>query len=346
LVSAERIASDARWLPVDFDPRSRSVGFVQTGYDGLAAQPFLDARWDRRALPQARVAVPELLAAMRGREPARCNIVWHTAFCCSTLLARALNAPGRSLALCEPKLMVDLADTKRAGMFLLDRELAALSDAALALLARPIQGCTVALKPAPAANYLLAEAEASIDGRRLVLFSDCRSFVISLARKGDEGWQYARAMFAVLLRSGHLAPDWHGPRLWDLNDLQIAAFVWHMQVDLLRRSTADATRVRSLDCDALLDDPEGTLRALDAFFGLGLGDAHIAGSASLFRHNAKNPAVPYDARRRREEQDTIAARLGAELDRAVAWSYDAYPATPGGAPLPAPLVATTKAYRP
>lgn len=346
-VSAGQIAGDARWLPVDFDPRSRTVGFVRTGWAQLAAQPFLDMRWDRRALPQTRIAAHELFAAASGR--GRCNFIWHTGFCCSTLLAQAITAQGRNLSLCEPKVLVDLADVKRAGMFLLDRELANLPATVLPLLSRPFEdGAATTLKPAPAANFLLAEAASLTSGKMLFLFSDCRSFVLSVARKGEEGRQYARSMFAVLLRSGHLGPEWHGPRLWDLSDLQIAAFVWHLQMEQFRRGWAALGdgRASALDCDTLLDAPQETLCALGRFFEVALPEEHVARTGPMFRRNAKNPGKPFDARTRREEHEAAAARLGADLDRAVAWSYDACPQTPRGVPLPAALIATDKAYQP
>src|SRR5262249_55573851 len=153
-------------------------------------------------------------------------------------------------------------------------------------------------------------------GKMLFLFSDCRSFVISIARLGNDGWRYARGMFATQLRSGHLGAEWSGPCLWDLSDMQVAAFVWHLQMSEFLRDwhLLGNDRARSLDCDAFLSAPEETLAALDEFFGLGLGPQHIAATVAspLFQRKAKGGHGSFDAGRRRAEYDAVAESLGPE----------------------------------
>ena len=348
---ANRIVSDERWFPFDFDPRSASVNFVETDWNVLAAQPFLDMRWDVRMARRERAALTELNGnPALGENIPDLNFIWHTGFCCSTLLARAITARGCNLSLCEPKILADLADLKRAGMFLLDRALAELPRTALRLLARSAGHAQTTVKTAPAANYLLPEAAHLSAGKMLFLFSDCRSFVISIARLGDDGWRYVRHMFATLLRSGHLGAEWSGPRLWDLSDLEVAAFVWHLQMDEFLRNwrLMGEDRARSLDCDAFLAAPEETLARLNEFFGLGLSPEAISTTVTgpLFHRKAKGGHAPFDASRRKAEYDAVAKSLGVELDPSVAWSHEIWPGTPRTAPLPAALMPIDKVYLP
>ena len=348
---ADRVASDARWFPFDFDPRSASVNFVETDWGVLAAQPFLDMRWDLRMARRERAMLTELNGnPALGESVPALNFIWHTGFCCSTLLAHAITARRHNLSLCEPKILADLADVKRTGMFLLDRGLAELPGTALRLLARSAGGTQATIKPAPAANYLLPEAARLSNGKMLFLFSDCRSFVISIARLGDDGWRYVRHMFATLLRSGHLGAEWTGPRLWDLSDLEVAAFVWHLQIDEFLRDwrLLGNDRARSLDCDAFLAAPQETLTRLNEFFGLGLAPKEISAMVAgpLFQRKAKGGHAPFDATQRQAEYHAAAKSLGAELDRCVAWSYETRPGTPRTTPLPAALMPIDKAYLP
>jgi hypothetical protein len=348
---ANRVVSDTRWFPFDFDPRAATVNFVETDWGVLAAQPFLDMRWDVRMARRERATLTELNGnPALGENVPSLNFIWHTGFCCSTLLARAITARGHNLSLCEPKILADIADVKRAGMFLLDRALAELPRTALRLLSRSSGNAQTTIKPAPAANYLLPEAARLSIGKMLFLFSDCRNFVISIARLGDDGWRYVRHMFAILLRSGHLGAEWSGPRLWDLSDLEVAAFVWHLQIDEFLRNwrLLGDDRARSLDCDALLAAPEETLAQLNAFFGLELAPEEISTTVTgpLFHRKAKGGHAPFNARQRKAEYDAVADSLGAELDRCVAWGYEVRPGTPRTAPLPAALVPIDKAYLP
>jgi hypothetical protein len=345
ITSPEQVVNDPNWFAYGFDLKSGTIDFTHTSREAVAAQTFLDMRWNRAGGRNGRMHLSAVVPALETKPaPRNLRFIWHTGFCCSTLLAQLLDAAGRNISLSEPKLLVDVADTKRADAFGVHPDLSRLPDVAFGLLSRPfVEGEAVTVKPAPAANHLLPEA-AALDARHLFLFSDCESFLTSIAKMADAGANYARAMLNVLRRNG-VASAWTDARTRDLSIYQIAALVWHLQIAELRASGAEA---RSLDCDALLDDPAKSLLVIDEFFGLGLGAEHIAETASgpLFRRNAKRPGVTFDARHRREEHAAMQKSFGSELRDAVAWSYEAYGETSLGNPLSNPLIHFEKAYHP
>ena len=82
-------------------------------------------------------------------------------------------------------------------------------------------------------------------------------------------------------------------------------------------------------------DPATVLTKLDGFFDLGLGKAHVERmlAGPLLHNHAKSPGESYDAQRRAEEKAVMRARLGADLERVVDWSYQACSGTPRGAPV-------------
>lgn len=345
LATIDTVLKDPGWFPDEFDPRTGAIGFTEATRAQIAAQPFLDMRWDRAGHRRGRLHLSAVTAGLSqiGSPPPNLRFIWHTGFCCSTLLAKALDSPERNLSLCEPKLLVDAADAKRAGAFAVHPDLAKLADTAFSLLGRGFEpGETVTIKPAPAANHLLPDARALAGSRHLLLFSDCESFVISIAKSGSQGAGYARAMLGVLLRDG-IAPEWTDERTRGLSIHQTAALVWHLQIAELRAHGCDG---RSLDCDALLEHPNATLIALDAFFGLALGERQIAETAAgpLFRRNAKNPGEVFDVERRSRESAAVRQSLGNELQDAIAWSYEAHGKTPRDYPLSNPLIRLKKAY--
>jgi hypothetical protein len=290
-----------------------------------------------------------MIARLPLQTPRPC-MIWHTGFCCSTLLAKALDGPGRNLSLCEPQVLVDVVDAKRAGKFARDLP-PAVPQLAFHLLSRGFAPEElVTLKPAPAANVLLRDAATQTSGPMLFLFSDCRSFLVSICKLGENGRKYVRSLFLAMLHDDHVQAQWPAPKLLSMSDLELATIVWHMQIAEFLRNwpLLGAGRAASLDCDAFLASPVDTLRKLDHFFALGLGEEHLESVASgpLFRRNAKTGEDSFDASRRLKEHAQTAQQLGGDLDRIVAGSYAICRTTPRGAPLPEPLVPIDKVYCP
>jgi len=335
----------AAWFPERYDASRGEIRLVATDRDMLAAQTFLDWRWDRAGADRTQIGV-ETISGMVPNEPPGPNFIWHTGFCCSTLLAKALDRPGRNLSLCEPQIMVDIADAKRAGA-LARSPGASVAELAFQLLARGFAPDEhVTLKPAPAANCLLHDAITYTTGAILVLYSDCRSFVVSIAKLSEQGRKYARQLFLTLLRDG--LAQLPAAQIVSLSDLELAAIVWHMQIAEFRRNwqSMSAARAVSLDCDALLAAPLESLRRLNAHFSLGYEEDYLdeVVHGPIFRRNAKSGEPAFDARKRSEDHARLGRELGKDLDRIVAQSYALFPATPRGAPLADPLLQEDKDY--
>jgi hypothetical protein len=321
----------------DVDPVAGRAGFVWTARASLSSEPFLDQRWRAPEGVDATLPLAELRPA--STEAPRIDFIWHTSFCASTLLSACLDAPGRCLALKEPQVLVTLAAMKRHGR--LDSDLAKTVFGFLGRRFDPDE--RILVKPSNGANTLIAEAAALTRGRMLLLYSDCESFVLSMAERGRTGFAYVRDAFRILAADGHPAGRWPAAELLRLTDLELAALFWRMQMDALEvASTRLADRARSLDCRQLMEDPEEVLSSIDAFFGLGLGreqlEAVVAGP--LFRRDAKRPGQAFDARARAEARAKLRAELGPDL-RAVLRSMEAvFPIPPKLAP---PLMAVAAA---
>ena len=345
-ISIAALLADASWFPEGLDLRDGMVSFVRSDRATLAAQPFLDDRWERVAAPRRRVAARDLAAGMRA-EPAELSFIWHTAFCASTAVAGALDHAGSNLSLREPEILVGLSELKRQKLLAPQ-----FAQAVFRLLARrhsPSEN--ILLKPSNSANCLLPEAIRLTDGRMLVLYSDCRSFLISVAKRSEKGRAFVRRLFNQIAADNYDLSNWPIAKLFEHSDLEIAALVWHMQIAQFLRSWSliQPGRIASLDCDAFFASPERTLAALDGFFGLGLGAAHgarLIEDGLLARDSKQRPGRDFDLAQRQEENDAIARQIGPVLDEIVAWSYRTSPATPRGTPLGNPLVPLDKAYCP
>ena len=299
------------------------------------AEAFLDQKWDRSALQHTAVRFEDL---PRPTAPPRLNFIWHTSFCCSTLIAASLDGLGKSLSLKEPKVLVDLADARRRG------DLARTPDlplAVFALLARRFgAGEQVLVKPSNGANALIGEAAAVTEGRMLLLHSDCRAFLVSVAKNGEPVRAYVRGLFMALLADRPDAVRWPAGDLMRLTDLQLAAVAWQMQMMALRRAAESlGDRARSLNSARFLAEPKAALEALDDFFGLGVGKTVIGRTVTGpdFRRDPKSRAG-FDAGRRAEAAAAAESALGEDLERIVEWSFKVCPWAPPGAALPNPLL--------
>lgn len=318
----------ALWFPDAIDAQNRAVRLCRTPRSGLAEAAFLDERWDRtgcemRSVPLDRLPRPE--------SPAAPVFIWHTAFCCSTLLARCLDRPGVSLSLKEPAALMEVSNIKR-------REGGAVSDAWLTALVpalcQPFAGEThVAIKPTNTVNNLIADvARLFPDSRHLFLTSHVRAFLVSIAKKGEAGRAFARRLFTIFAMDGHPVARTDPRQLMQMSDLQVAALVWQMQVAAMQQAVAahGPARFAWMDGDAFVARPREALAAVDGFFGLGLGEAHVEATANgpLFRRDAKDSAQAHGPGRRRKEAERIARQLGSELDAIVDWSYGLFPQSP------------------
>jgi hypothetical protein len=330
------------WFADDFDPGRKTLSFVLTNRETLARQPFLDRRWSRAERPRRTLPIAEALERVPADAPLpTLNFIWHTSYCCSTLIARALDMPGRNLSLCEPLALVPLADAMRVGMLADGRLPARTPEIVLRCLALA-GGETVTVKPSNFANYLIAEAASRTSGKALFLHSDLSSFLISVAKRGLSLHKYVRRLFSNIAGDSGQPLPWPSHEIFQMSDLEVAAIAWHMQIDAFRRQWPQlgGDRAASLDCEAFLADPETALAKLDAFFGLGLGRDHIDRvlAGPLLKQHAKLPGYRYDARQRAEEKLIARRQLGKDLDRVMAWSREAYPTLQ--TPLPNPLMMT------
>jgi hypothetical protein len=335
--------ADASWFPDDLGPDG-TVSFVKVVRDELSQQAFLDERWQREQLPRRRHRLEEIAQQLPVRlSRPRLNFIWHTAFCCSTAISRALDCPGRNLSLREPEILTTLASAKRSAGTGFDDA----APAVFSLLARPFfSGAAVTVKPTNSANNLIQDAARLTSGKMLFLFSDLPSFILAIAKRGERGRAFARRLFWAIARDGHPQFGWPMEKLFSLSDLEIAALAWHMQVETLLRAwpLLDPARVASLDCDAFLDSPAETLAALDRFFGLGLAETHLTSVGRESGAHAKHADRTFSAAVRRDENQKSREQIGIVLDEIVDWSYEVCPSTPRGVPFPAPLVAIGKTY--
>lgn len=324
-ISPEQLASEADWFPFRLDAATGSISFVKKSRDTLSCAPFLDERLLTGDESFASAPVSAIRELMSSASVPRTAYIFHTAFCASTLLASVLDVNGRALALKEPGILMDTANVRRNldGSSASQQRFREIAHLVMQLLARRFSDSEIILiKPTNAANNLLQPAlpgEANV----LLLYSDLKSFLVSVIKKGEACRSFIRQLFNIFLYDREDIQGWSERDRLRLTDLQVAALVWSIQIDHFERiaNTAGDKMLATLHVDDFLDKPENALQRAQELLGLQLADKveEIAASPRFHRHS-KFLDQDYDSSARESERREIEKQYSEEIALSLAWA--------------------------
>lgn len=288
------VAADAAWLPSGLDPANQQMSFVHVPRPVHANVSFLSQEYLANIAP-AVVTLPSEAVQRALPPPAEgLHFIFHSAFCCSTLLARALDIPGVSMGLKEPEVVNQLAALARQG-----RSAPGQLNLVTRLLGRPFgAGEAVVVKASNVSNLLIdALMTAAPDARALLLYAPLPRFLRSVASRGLWGRTWGRRLFAVLRHDLRVDLGYSETELFEQTDLQVVALAWLLHLrhfaDLLQRMPG---RLRALDCDSFLANRAATLMRVAELFGLALDPEQCGqlASGTVFSEHSKEIGRQYD----------------------------------------------------
>lgn len=294
--------------------------FVALSRGELPSMPFLtDACLGERPVLGELPAAKVLADCGKGNP----RLLFHSAFCGSTLLTRALDRAGMATGLSEPVTLNDVVGFRRRGAR--PAAVARTADAALRLLARPYgAGEAVVIKPSnvvnPLAELLLALTG---DNPALFLYAPLETFLISVARKGLECRLWVRELLDGYLQEGFVGLGFTPQDLFRQSDLQIAAVGWLAQHAHFARlaDKLGPVRLRTLDADQVTADPAGAISAVARHYSLALGEEDLAAivSGPAFTRHSKS-GESYSPQSRAEDYDRARSAYGGEIDMVMEWA--------------------------
>ncbi|MEE2566625.1 hypothetical protein [Hyphobacterium marinum] len=344
MTKLDDLLADPGWFPEAMDTGRDTLRFARVSRDGLAKTPFLDQRMAPVISDRRDVRLSEALAAWdadKARKVRMPAFLFHSAFCCSTLLAKALDAPGACLALKEPDILMHLANALRVDEALKRDPARAkrLSAFIFGLLGRQFaKGERVLVKPTNSGNNLITPVREA-GAPALLLYGDLRSFLISVIKKGEPCKGFMRLQYNIFsLDPGGLGAIPHRQAM-GFTDLQVAALVWRHQMEAFAGALERDRDLASLDFTALLDRPEAVLTAVSRHLKLRHGSARIAAAATgpVFRENSKDAGEAYDPERRERDAAALEATHKDTLDLIEPWAAKLTLSRPASLPLPHPL---------
>jgi len=321
-LSVRDIALDPEWLPHAFEGDGQRLTSVFVPKATRASLLFLSdghyrGEFRKETFPAAALASEVVVA---GQAPL--HFIFNTSFCCSTLLAKALEVPGLSASLREPNILVDVAERlieAGTGQNALQLELA------LRLLERPLtRSETIIVKPSNFANRLLEPVLALREGSRAVLlYSDAGTFLRSVLKRGLLARINARRLYQNLVAWTCLQFGFSDCETFQQSDLQIASLAWLMQIAHFQ-SIVDRfgpERVMVVDAADLLSEPATTLRRVQSLFELNLNDrqvSEIVGGPAFSKHS-KSSTVDYSPSARERDHEALMQVHGEELRMVLQW---------------------------
>lgn len=318
LPSLPELIADGRWLAHRYDQNNDAVQFRFVPREIQREITFLTDK-EIGGAPLAVYSRTDCLAEVRKRELPAPRMIFHSAYCCSTMLARAFDVPGVSFGLKEPQILNDVVGLQlRRGEA---RQVAAAMDIALLLLARPLDGGEVnVVKPSNLVNPLIPLVLALRPGlRALLLHAPLATFLGSIARKQIEGRAWVRELMWSLIQMGQAQRfGFSEEELYRQTDLQVAALGWLAQQALFSDLARQASGFRTLDSETLVARPVESLTALKGLFELNV-DAEAVANGPAFRTHSKD-GRDYSAEQRTKERERGQSLHAAEIDLVLEWA--------------------------
>jgi hypothetical protein len=314
---------DPVWMPYFYDPRRDTLVLARLPRETQRKLTFLDQRFVDRAAESSPALISQLPLDLVSQNAGPLHFIFHTGFCCSTLLARALDIPGVSMGLKEPAVLACFAEywsnsRRTAGA------LEALT-VTLDLLSRPLSpGEAQIVKPSTVVNHIIPQLlHARPDAKAIVLYSSLDTFLRAVARRGLEGRIFARELFHQFAPVIPLDGGAFGDDVVLRADLQIAAQAWLMQAAFMDAiAKRFGRRVRVLDSETFLAKPADTLKEIGSFFGLRMTAeiARAAAESPVFHEHAKELGRRFDAAARQAQYEATGEAYREELALTKEWA--------------------------
>ena len=330
------LIDEGAWLAHRYDEVADAVQFRLVPRQTQRDMTFL-TDFEIGDAPLAVFSRADCLAEVRKRNLPTPRLIFHSAYCCSTLLARAFDIPGVSFGLKEPQILNDITGFQsRRGD---PRQVAAAMDVALLLLARPLgRGETNVIKPSNLLNPFIPLVTAMRpDVRGLLLHAPLEDFLASVARKEIEGRSWVRELMWKLIQLGQAARfGFTDEEIYRHTDLQVAAVGWLAQHALFAEGAEKHGGFRTLDSGTLMARPAECLRALKELFALDF-DPELVAAGPAFRTHSKDRSE-FSAEEREKERERGKSLHAREVGIVLEWSEQLAKHAGISMTLPSPLV--------
>lgn len=324
-----RVLRDPDLMLYGIDTSGHNLRFLEVTERSYRESGFLDQRIEHSGGRLVEFSLDQVAQAMAeaGPAPNLVSLIFHSSMCCSTLLTRLLDRPGRTMALREPLALYELSALRhrllQAGAWQARRR--RLLETNCALLSKGyMPGEHVIIKPSNMANALIDElAETPQAGPRgILLYSGLQDFLVSYLKKGAAVQEKLPRLAASAAAQVHYQQFFPHIVPGALRPARAAAVFWHAQllqfVEVLVRHPG---RFKTLTDRQFLAQPKAALAAVRDWLHLPLDDGHLeeATNSPHWRTHAKDPRFDFSPEMKQEEYQAAAMRHRHEIQDALDW---------------------------
>ncbi len=339
----EQILADPAWYPEQIDLKRRVLRFCPMNLQTYGQSAFLDHRIIRGAGHAFELPLDTAVAIGRTITYRRGHFVFHSAFCCSTLLSRYLERVDRLLVLREPHSLYEAGSILRFYgtplEFPFSREdWRPLFRFISALLTRTFSSSQIsAIKPTDGCSNLMAELMATHpDHLAVLVFVGLERFLASVLRT-NERREWARIRVRELLLDRRGDPWTRNMEPSSMEDWRAATLVWLLHMDSFRKLLAAyPCRVRCVNGQMAVERPRETLKAICTHFGTKISleqVTSIVDTVSCSGH-AKAPATCFDGQSRDLTYAKFRREHAPEIASALRWADQVSNGWASTAPVP------------
>lgn len=313
------LKNDPFFFPVDLDVKSKCFVFRETTLEELRTNTFLDNRFFQADLKLKKLEHSQL-SSMHWDLAKKIGFLFHTSFCCSTLLARLLDFPEYSLVLKEPLILRRLSDAELIGT----RE-KALHQTALNLLFRSMaEDFAVLVKPTHVALNI-AEGMMSYqpEAKAMLITSTLVDFMVSNIKKTAQSKQKVPELVERFMSASdfpsRLPPQAFSPPTF----LCGVALQWHAQQSVIYNllGGSNGQNIKLLWEKELLETPYQTLASCLDWLNWSVPENEVETQVNLvMKQHAKSTTRPYDASEKKYEDNLLMSKYRYDIDLALRWS--------------------------
>ena len=313
------------WHPFYIDLQRQTLSFARLSREAYLESLFLGTEFVRGHgddLYEVRLDDVFLAAAAAQSVTKPIHYVLHTAFCCSTLLARYFELLPDCFVMKEPQLLAELGmpNTRCASQW---PDLFCLT---IRLLSRTYHAQQHPVIKANVPTNVLGRELLKQDSKATIIFliNPLRDFLLAALKSRRRRGQIRYWNHYTAMQVSHRIPELATVDPDDLSDAEAIAYWWLVNRFICNDlwESEYCSRVLVVDGTELAEAPGNTLPGIMAHCGISLNEKQLKGlvnHSSVHKH-AKDVSMFYDAESRRHEMMELEDRFAKEADRAMLWA--------------------------